>query len=251
MIFYFSGTGNSEGIAILLAERLRDQAANIIGAEAERYCFGPDDRVGFVFPIYAYVAPGPMLEFAKKIRSNGAYTFAVPTFSNAAGCTLEHFSQTACHLDGGFGIKMPDNMPVFDKIVETRETAVEKLRLAIPRFEAVAEKIANREHGFDIHYGPTPEAFTWEGGIRYLKENPFKTTAYHVLGDACIGCGICAEVCPAKAIEMEDGRPVWIKEDCYVCMACLNHCPTEAVQYGQFSEGKYRYLFKGFDLSEY
>ncbi len=251
MIFYFSGTGNSAGIARLLAQRLGDQAVNIIGADPEAYTFSEQDSVGFVFPIYAYVAPAVMLDFAKKVSCGKAYTYAIPTFSNAAGCTLEHFSQTACHLDGGFGIKMPDNMPVFDKIVETRETAMEKLKAAIPRFEQVAEKVKNRETGFDIYYGPTPEAHTWERGVKFLEAPYFKTTPYHVTADKCISCGVCAKVCPADAIQMREGKPVWVKEDCYICMACLNRCPTEAIEYGEFSKGQYRYLFKGFDLSKY
>lgn len=251
MIFYFSGTGNSEGIARILAQRLGDRAVNIVGADPANYAFTAEDRVGFVFPIYAYVAPEIMLKFAERVKPDGAYTFAVPTFSNAAGCTLEHFSQTACHLDGGFGIKMPDNMPVFDKIVETRETAIEKLRAAIPRLETVIEKVMGREQGFDIYYGPTPEMLTWERGVKYLENTPFKTTLYHIREDLCTGCGICEQVCPVNVIRMENDRPVWVQEDCCVCMACLNHCPTEALQYGQFSEGKYRYLFKGFDLSKY
>ena len=67
-----------------------------------------------------------MWKFAEKIDPGEAYTFAVPTFSNVAGKTLEHFSKRL-YLKGGFGIKMPDNMPVFDKIVETRESAKVKL----------------------------------------------------------------------------------------------------------------------------
>lgn len=251
MIFYFSGTGNSEGIACMLARRLGDQAADIVGRDPAGYTFSPEDRVGFVFPVYAYAAPAIMLRFASKVNAGGAYTFAVPTFSNAAGCTLEHFSQTACRLDGGFGIKMPDNMPVFDKIVETRETAIGKLRAAIPRFEAVAEKVRNRETGFDIHYGPTPERFTWEGGVRFLEAPYFKTTSYHIREDRCVGCGLCEQLCPAEVIRMEGERPVWTREDCCICMACLNHCPTEAIEYGPYSEGKYRYFFRGFDLSRY
>lgn len=251
MIFYFSGTGNSEGIAREMAHRLNDQAVNIINADPQTYSFAEEDIVGFVFPVYAYVAPEVMLKFASWINPNGAYTFAVPTFSNAAGCTLEHFSQTACHLDGGFGIKMPDNMPVFNKIVETRESAVEKLRAAIPRLEEVIEKVSHQKKGFDIYYGPEPETMTWKKGVFYLKDPIYKTTPFHVQEAFCVGCGVCEQVCPSKSIRMENNSPVWLRETCYMCMACLNHCPTEALQYGNYSEGKYRYLFKGFDLTQY
>ncbi|MFR0963056.1 MAG: 4Fe-4S binding protein [Dorea sp.] len=56
---------------------------------------------------------------------------------------------------------------------------------------------------------------------------------------------------PAKAIEIQDGKPVWIKEDCYVCMACLNYCPVEAIDYGKYSKGRFRYFFKGFSKENY
>ena len=251
MIFYFSGTGNSKGIAQLLAERMQEEAVDIIGTEPERYTFSPADRVGFVFPVYGYVAPKVMLAFAKKIRTSGAYTYAVPTFSNAAGCTLEHFSQTACHLAGGFGIKMPDNMPVFDKIVETRETALEKLRLARDRYDWVAAQIETRAEGFDIHYGPTPEDNTWKMGVKFLETPAFSTKPFHIHEDRCIGCGICSALCPADAIVMKNDRPEWAKDICCICMGCLNHCPTEAIEYGEFSEGQYRYMFRGFDPERY
>lgn len=251
MIFYFSGTGNSSGIARMLAERLGDVAVSIIDTDPSEFKFSSEDRVGFVFPIYAYVAPKVMLEFASRIVTNGAYTFAVPTFSNAVGFGLEHFSQNACHLDAGYSILMPDNMPVFDKVVETRESAIKKLKLAIPRFESIYEKVRDKICEFDIHYGPTPEKVTYEIGVKFLEKTRFTTTAYHVKNELCIGCGLCSGKCPVKVIKMVDNRPVWTKETCYVCMACLNHCPTQALQYGQFSEGKYRYVFKGFDLSKY
>lgn len=251
MIFYFSGTGNSEGIAQLLAKDLSDQAVNIIGTDPETYNFLETDSIGFVFPVYGYVAPAVVLSFAARIRSGKAYTYAVPTFSNCAGCTLEHFSEIL-HLDGGFGIKMPDNMPVFNKIVETRETAIEKLRAAKDRYNVVLEKIIAKEKEFDIWRGDHAEHNTWQRGVQYLMESPFKTTSYHITEEKCIGCGLCAEICPASAIGMtEENRPIWNKPECYMCMACLNHCPTEAIEYGAYSEGQYRYRFRGFDLNAY
>lgn len=251
MIFYFSGTGNSKGIAEMLAERTGDTAADIMVSDPSEYTFGEDEKVGFVFPVYAYAAPAAMLAFAQKVHAGEAYTYAIPTYSNAAGCTLEHFSETACRLSGGFGIKMPDNMAVFDKIVEDRESAVQKLKEAAVRFEEIVQKVSNSEKGFDILYGPDAETLTWEKGTSYLKESKFTTEPYHVTADRCINCGLCERVCPAHVIKMENGFPVWQNKYCFMCMACFNRCPTEAIEYGQYSEGKYRYIFKGFDESAY
>lgn len=249
MIFYFSGTGNSAGIAKMLAERIGDEAVNLIHANPEKYQFQSTDYLGFVFPVYAYAAPQVVIEFAGKITPNGAYTFAVPTFSNVAGMTLEHFSKIL-PLDGGFGIKMPDNMPVFDKIVETEETVKKKLSDAAVRFEKVAEKVKSKEKGFDILRGEDAEKNTFVLSPRY-HETMLVTKPYHITEEKCTGCGLCEKLCPAKAIKIKEGKPCWVKENCYLCMACFNLCPTEAVEYGPYSEGKFRYHFKGFDIDKY
>ena len=59
--------------------------------------------------------------------------------------------------------------------------------------------------------------------------------------DTCISCGKCAKICPLNNIRMENRKPVWGK-NCTHCMACICHCPTEAIEYGKHSKGKPRYV---------
>ena len=52
--------------------------------------------------------------------------------------------------------------------------------------------------------------------------------------NACEGAGVCAEVCPMNVydmVEVDDGKkasPARM-DDCIMCMACVNACPTQAI----------------------
>jgi adenylylsulfate reductase subunit B len=48
----------------------------------------------------------------------------------------------------------------------------------------------------------------------------------------CIGCGTCADICPADCIAMVDHKPeVRYPEECFHCGACLVECPQHAITY--------------------
>jgi ferredoxin len=48
----------------------------------------------------------------------------------------------------------------------------------------------------------------------------------------CNGCAVCSRVCPAGNITMDKGKPVWNRR-CQQCFACLQWCPSKAIQYGK------------------
>lgn len=53
-------------------------------------------------------------------------------------------------------------------------------------------------------------------------------------------CGECVKVCPLNNIQLIDGKPAWGK-NCTHCMACINYCPTAAIEYGKQTKDKPRY----------
>lgn len=48
--------------------------------------------------------------------------------------------------------------------------------------------------------------------------------------DECIGCKKCASICPAKAITMENGKPVIDRSRCIHCFCCQEFCPKGAMK---------------------
>lgn len=137
---------------------------------------------------------------------------------------------------------MPDNSSIMGFNYDTEESAVEKLRTAPERLEVFIQQIRKKEKGiFNDYEGDTPEESTRE--LAKLIE-PYSVTApFYIEEDKCIGCGLCEKICTAKAIQMQEGKPVWVKDHCNICLACINRCPKEAIQYADKSQNVFRYTF--------
>ncbi|MCQ2379373.1 MAG: DUF362 domain-containing protein [Victivallaceae bacterium] len=45
----------------------------------------------------------------------------------------------------------------------------------------------------------------------------------------CLGCGLCARMCPPKSLKMKDGRPKFDLDTCIRCYCCQEHCPAGAI----------------------
>ena len=46
----------------------------------------------------------------------------------------------------------------------------------------------------------------------------------------CVGCGVCRDVCPAKAIVMKNKKPVINRSECIRCFCCQEFCPKSAMK---------------------
>ena len=243
MIYYFSGTGNSRWVAQRLAANLGDEAVNLIDLlDKKESSFAQGRKVGLVFPVYAWRAPEIVESFARTLRVNGCYVYAVCTYKSDAGDVFPMLAKYIS-LDAGFGVAMPGNFvvgaqPRVSGPVEAREIVAR----AVSRLDGIVEAVRSEKRVFDAEAG----RFAWlKSHLVSLGFNAFvrKTKPFQAEKTACTSCGFCVDACPAKAIALDCGRPVWTKPNCFMCMGCINGCPQQAIDYGNETIGRERYKF--------
>lgn len=239
MVFYFSGTGNSAKAAQLLCGP-EEQVVNMARTDWNTpFAPAEGEAVGFVFPVYFYGLPDTVRRFAAAVQfaRKPAYVYAVITCGGSiagAGELLgKALAQHGTALRAVYSVKMPDNyVLMYDVTSEEAEKPI--LERAYQRLTAIRTDIENRRF-----CGTNPGL----GRVQTAAIYPFydltrKTAKFHT-DERCTGCGACAARCPAKAIEMQNGRPVWVKESCDHCLSCLR---CNAVQFGKRTVGRRRYL---------
>lgn len=61
-----------------------------------------------------------------------------------------------------------------------------------------------------------------------------------VTPEICVGCGLCTDVCPYKAIELQDKdgqtKAVVTEALCHGCGTCAAACPQHAISQLQFTD---------------
>ncbi|MBQ7713073.1 MAG: EFR1 family ferrodoxin [Clostridia bacterium] len=237
MIWYFSATGNSRYVAEKVAEAIGDVAESIVGKGATR-C--DDEVVGLVYPTYCWGFPHIVEEFLAQADFSGAkYFFIATTYGGSTSVDLRRF--VSRKPDALFGITFPDTATWLYDVsdAERVQATLDAARLAT---EEVAERIKRREVGDHIRE-KIPVLF---GRMIHALLPRLSKTATLSVDENCIGCGLCARSCPASAIEIREGRPVWVKPRCEMCLSCLHHCPAFAIH-----RGKKTALHGQYDIKKY
>lgn len=247
MVLYFTGTGNSRYVARRIAEALHEPLFSINDrVKANDTAPVPTGRqLIVVSPTYGWRLPRVVRDWLLQTEFPKAeQVWFVMTcgseIGNAARYNRQLARQKKLRYMGTAQIVMPENYVAMFAVPEAEEARriVEKAEPDIRRaIETIREGRAlppTRNNLYDRFMSSPVNPVFYAG---FVKAKAFAA------GDACTGCGACAERCPMNNIAIRAGKPVW-GTACTHCMACLCYCPKEAIEYGKKSRGKPRYHFE-------
>lgn len=272
MIFYFSGTGNSQWAAKMLASETGDTLVSIPDILESECCFDlkSDEHVGFIFPIHGWRVPHIIREFLDRLSFRTAedgtdctrhYCFCLVTAGDSIGKAMECFQRQLISIPAGQSLTleavgslvMPESyvgLPGMD--VDTRERESIKKKTAAKELEQFSKAIRGhlrsmkgRPWGWErLKRGPIPSFFSGPVG-GFFERFLITDTPFHVDSSRCVRCGICANVCPVTDIKGGLGcEPEWMHNGkCLTCFSCYHHCPHHAIEYGKRTKKKGQYFY--------
>jgi len=252
MVLYFSATGNTEFVAKKLAGKLGCGYINLLERIKKKDYSEISSKEPYVIcaPIYVCEMPRFLSTYLRKVKLTGSrdiyFIFTSGGYMGCAGIMAKSIcKKKEMNYKGSTEFVMANNYFIRDSyMVPTKEVMEKRIAQVKADIETVVEKIQSGErlicrHVFFIEKLVTiPVNPIWS---RYkLTADKFYTTKQ------CIGCGKCQKVCPLNNISLSDKKPLWGK-NCSHCMACIAKCPMEAIEYGQSTVGRQRYLFEKYN----
>lgn len=242
MIIYFSGTGNSQFIASVLAEKTNQRLVSIneIMKDNQRLSVKDESSITIVAPIYAGRIPNVVTNCIENADiPSKTKTYFVSTCGDNIG-NADQYAKKLCikkniEFYGMAQIQMPDGYIVMFTAPDD-DKAKELIEAGKQQAIALVQYITN-EKPFTATQGK------WSAMSHLLHPVFYKAIIsakrFHAKSD-CVGCSICVNVCPLNNIKLVDSRPKW-GNDCTHCMACISNCPNQSIEYGKKTINKKRY----------
>lgn len=242
-IFYFSGTGNSLWIARALARELGNtEVVSMAGGDSNQPTIA-SQVIGLVFPVHMWGVPKRVLEFLDQLSAmSPAYIFAVANNAGQVSNTLVQLQRVMASkglvLSSGWSVVMPSNYIPWGG-PGSAEKQNELFAAAGTKISEIVQEI-NRMVKIPVEKGPLWQriVFTWLYKLSF-PHVPEMDRKFWV-DERCNKCEICVKVCHRNNIIMNNDKLIW-QNHCEQCLACIQWCPQEALQYGRKTPAYSRY----------
>ncbi len=240
-IFYFSGTGNTEIVTTLLAEKLKRRVhVEILKIEdilkgktdfqVEKY-----DIIGIGYPVHALNAPRIVFDFIRRLPSGNKRAFIFKTsgdpFMNGGPTLLlrDRLNEKGYTVFYERLVVMPANV-----LVQYHDRLVKQLyNAAVEKTERMCEDILSGKVDLQKNGQLSGAAYLFSG-LEWIGA-PFFGKDLKVR-DSCNLCNECVRKCPKNNISRK-GDTITFGWKCMMCMRCIYNCPEGAIRprlYGVF-----------------
>lgn len=258
VIIYFSGTGNTELLAVEIKQRLEknNHTVDLISIEDTDKLNIIDFSgkiIGFGFPVYKFTFPDNFLKliplFTAKGKKNKYFQFC--TYARFTANTFYDFSKelrkgkytliaekSFKSPSNGISARRPENDYEYETVMFFEDGITEKID------DFVAEILNNADgHRKIVQKRPHPLA-----PLRLKIVKDIEITKYPKLQinkDTCIICGLCVKKCPdSNLVNQGDYIRILDDKDCLHCLRCMHRCPSNAINFGKLTQGDNRYTIK-------
>ena len=231
VIYYFTGTGNSQNTARIIAKEIGGAELISVKQDAKNAPATDADMIGFICPIYEWDIPTPMEKFIKELEINpNAYIFSVVTYIAIHGRCFETIEEIlkskGTYLHYAKAIRC-----VASQCIAYAPFPPEKIMTLYSRRKAVSvgKKIAQKKQNKYPKMSRVTRRLYSKMMMPFINIQHEYDKGFYPSED-CIGCGICQKVCPCHNITMDDKHPVF-NHQCIGCNACVVYCPKKAIKF--------------------
>lgn len=250
-LFFFSSTGNNLSVAKEIAAKLPETQIISIPKAIKGTVDLNADNIGLVFPVYFGGLPRMVIDFINQLDpAKIKYIFAVCTYGGLPAAALSQTEQLLkkrnITLNAGFTIQMPGNYLVKYGAF-TPQKQQQLFKKAKAKIDTIVATVKNQTNGIE----PGNRLITMLGRLIYQSMFPkFPTLDRNfTVSEKCNSCRTCEKVCPVRNIKITANRPIW-QGNCEHCLACIQWCPTQAIQYGNQTANRKRYHHPGVTAKE-